>query len=346
MEISVSQLAQQIAAKLVGDGTGQIKGVTSVDLASEDMVTFITSDKYLSALEKSKARAVIVGVEIKETTIPQLVVDNVDAALIKTLGIFAPNLKTKKAGIDATAIIADSTRIGKGVYVGAGVVVDDDVEIGNNSVIDAGCKIGQNSRIGKNCRLDCNVVVYHSCTIGNGVIIQANATIGSTGFGYAVIDNLPVLIPHNGGVIIEDFVEIGAGVCIDRAKFDNTIIGTGTKIDNLVQIGHNVSTGKCCLIAGQAGISGSSKLGDGVVLAGQVGLVDNIEIGDRVVVGAQSGVTRNIEAGKQIFGMPAVDLRDAKKQVCLVRRLPKMAEQLKQLNKRVEKLEASENDKN
>ncbi len=177
------------------------------------------------------------------------------------------------------------------------------------------------------------------------MVIQANSTIGSTGFGYSFIGGSHKLIPHNGGVAIEDFVEIGANCCIDRAKFGNTIIGAGTKIDNLVQIAHNVVIGKCCLIAAQAGISGSCKLGDGVVLGGQVGLADNIEIGDGTMIGAQSGVHDSIAAGQQFAGSPAIERREAFRILCLTRRLPKMAEQLKQLSKRMERLEAAEDDK-
>jgi UDP-3-O-[3-hydroxymyristoyl] glucosamine N-acyltransferase len=183
------------------------------------------------------------------------------------------------------------------------------------------------------------------CRLGNNVVIQANSTIGSTGFGYSFIGGAHRLIPHNGGVVIEDFVEIGANCCVDRAKFGNTIIGAGTKIDNLVQIAHNVVIGKCCLIAGQVGISGSCKIGDGVVLAGQVGLVDNIEIGDGVMVGARSAIINNVAAGKKMFGYPATEKTEALRVVGLTRHLPKMAELLKQLRKRIERLEAAKDDK-
>jgi UDP-3-O-[3-hydroxymyristoyl] glucosamine N-acyltransferase len=193
--------------------------------------------------------------------------------------------------------------------------------------------------------LDSNVVIYHNCCIGNNVIIQANTTIGSTGFGYTFISGAHQLIPHNGGVVIEDFVEIGANCCIDRAKFRNTIIGAGTKIDNLVQIAHNVVVGRCCLIVAQVGIAGSCRLGDGVVLGGQVGLADNIEIGDGTQVAARSGVVGSIPAGQRVGGVPATDIREALRIAGLTRRLPKFAEQLKQLAKRMEELEAAKDNK-
>jgi UDP-3-O-[3-hydroxymyristoyl] glucosamine N-acyltransferase len=334
----------------------QISSVGAVETAGETEVTFVkdserygrpavTETRRISGLEKSKAAAVIVAKRIEGLAKPQLIVKNVDAALIEALKVFAPKLKAPVAGIDPTAKIGQNVKIGKGAAVGADVVIDDRAEIGAGSIIAAGCKIGQNSRIGKKCRLDNNVVVYHNCRIGNNVVIQANSTIGSTGFGYSFIDGEHKLIPHHGGVVIEDFVEIGANCCVDRAKFGETKIGAGTKIDNLVQIGHNVVIGKCCLITGQVGISGSCKLGDGVVLGGQVGLADNIKIGDGAVIGAKSGVMHDIRADEQVLGTPAIERRQALKVMGVTRRLPRLAEQLKQLDKRIERLEAAEDNK-
>lgn len=345
MRLTVAQLAERIGAELVGDGSGQISTVGAAEAAGESDVTFITNDRYIPHLKRSRAGAVIAAKRIEGLAGPQLIVKNVNAALIETLNVFAPKLKAAAEEIDPTAKVGQNVKIANGVSVGAGVVIDDGAEIGENSIIASGCKIGENSKLGKHCRLDSNVVIYHNCTIGNNVIIQANSTIGSTGFGYSLIDGSHKLIPHNGGVVIEDFVEIGANCCVDRAKFGNTIIGAGTKIDNLVQIAHNVVIGKCCLIAGQVGISGSCKLGDGVVLAGQVGLVDNVEIGDGVMAGAQSGITHNVAPGQQMFGSPATKKTETLRTIGLARRLPKLAESLKQLRKRIERLETAKDDK-
>ena len=338
----------RLGAELTGNAnaTGrQIIAVCPIKTAGENEVTFITDDKHKAEISRSQAAAVIVSARIDGLDKPQLIVKNVNAALMETLRIFAPKLKAITEGVDPTARLADNVKLAKGVYVGANVVIDDGVEIGQNSIIGNGCKIGENSKLGEHSRLDSNVVIYHNCCIGNNVIIQANSTIGSTGFGYSFIDGEHRLIPHNGGVIIEDFVEIGANCCVDRAKFGNTIIGAGTKIDNLVQIAHNVVIGKCCLIAALAGVSGSCKLGDGVVLGGQVGLADNIEIGDGTMVAAQAGVISSVPAGQKLAWSPAIKREDAMRTVGLVLRLPKMAQQLKQLSKRIEKLEAAEDDK-
>ena len=358
MRLTVAQLAERIGAELAGDGSAQISAVGPAEAAGEADVTFITDSagyggrageakdaRRISELEKSRAGAVIVGRRIEGLAKPQLVVKNVDASLIEALKIFAPELKAVTAGIDPTAQIGHDVKIGQDVSIGPWVVVEDGVEIGAKSIIASGCRIGENSRVGDNCRLDSNVVVYHNCTIGNNVVIQANSTIGSTGFGYSFIDGAHRLIPHNGGVVIENFVEIGANCCVDRAKFGNTIIGAGTKIDNLVQIAHNVIIGKCCLIAGLVGIAGSCRMGDGVVLAGQAGLANNVEVGDDVIVGGQSGVFRDVAAGQQVFGSPALDKREEIRIVGLTKRLPKLVERLKHLSKRIERLEAAKDDK-
>ncbi len=345
MRLTVAQLAERIGAELIGDGSVDISAVGPVEVADESTITFIADDRHIPGLEKSRAGAVIVAGRIEDLAKPQLVVENVNAALIEVLNIFAPELKSVTEGIDPTAKVGRDVKIARAVSIGPGVVIDDRVEIGENTIIAGGCKIGENSKLGKNCRLDGNVVVYHNCRLGDSVIVQANTTIGSTGFGYSFIEGSHRLIPHNGGVVIEDFVEIGANCCVDRAKFGETRIGAGTKIDNLVQIAHNVIIGRGCLIAGQAGIAGSCKVGDDVVLAGQVGLTDNIEVGDGVKVGAQSAVFHDVAAGQRLFGTPATDKSEALRVIGLTRRLPKLAEQLRELGTRVKGLEAAKNDK-
>lgn len=344
MELTIEQLAHSIKAVLKGDISRfgrKINSVAPIKTAIENNVTFITDDKYNTLLSESRAGAVIVSKALENLLIPQLVVENVNKALIEALKIFAPKLKVQEAGIHPTAVVSKNVRIDKSASIGPCAIIDDGVEIGQNTIIAGGCKIGENTKIGSNSRIDSNVVIYHNCNIGNNVIIQANCTIGSTGFGYSFIDGAHRLIPHNGGVIIEDFVEIGANVCIDRAKFNNTIIGAGTKIDNLVQIGHNVIIGKCCLFAGQAGIAGSTKIGDGVVLAGQVGIIDNLEIGNGVIVGVKACVINDVPSGQKVAWTPAVPWNEGMRMMAQLRHLPQMAEQLKKLVKRIEELEAA-----
>ena len=245
MELTVKELANRLGAELIGDGAGVIRSVGPVGSVNQATLTFLADEKHLPELKKSHCGAAIVNKTIEGFSQPQLLVKNVNAALIDALKIFSPKLRPAVPGVDPAAKIAAGVKMGKNVSIGACVVIEDGVEIGDDAIIAAGCKIGQNTKIGRATRLDCNVVVYHNCTIGNSVIIQANTTIGSVGFGYSFIDGAHRLIPHNGVVVIEDYVEIGANSCVDRAKFGETRIGAGTKIDNLVQIAHNVVIGRC-----------------------------------------------------------------------------------------------------
>jgi UDP-3-O-[3-hydroxymyristoyl] glucosamine N-acyltransferase len=341
MELTVNQLAQRLNAEIIGDGGGVIRSIGPLGTAGNETLTFLADEKHLAEFKKSCCGAVIVNKAIDGLSQPQLLVKNVNAALIEALKIFAPKLQPASPGVDPTAKVAAGVKIGKNASIGEFAVIKTGVEIGDDTIIAAGCKIGQNVKIGQATRLDCNVVVYHNCIIGNNVIIQANTVIGSVGFGYYFIDGAHRLIPHNGIVVIEDYVEIGANCCVDRAKFGETRIGAGTKIDNLVQIGHNVIIGKCCLMAGQVGISGSVKIGDGVVLAGQSGVADNLEIGDGVMVGARSLVLKSVGPGNHVLGSPAIESKEALRVWICTERLPKVMEQFKTLTARVDKLEAA-----
>jgi UDP-3-O-[3-hydroxymyristoyl] glucosamine N-acyltransferase len=348
MDTTIGDLAKRLGADVLGAPAGlqnKITGIQPVDAAGDRDVTFVTDARRAAAAAKSGAAAVIVASPIEGLTKPQLVVKDVSAALIETLNLFAPTPRPVVEGVDSSARVGANVCLAQGVSVGPHAVIEDNVHVGARSVIGAGCKIGENTTIGADCRLDGNVVVYHGCTLGNRVVIQANSTIGAIGFGYAFIDGAHRLIPHHGGVIIEDFVEIGANTCVDRAKFGNTIIGAGTKIDNLVQIAHNVVIGKCCLIAAQVGVAGSCRIGDGVVLAGQVGLADNIEIGAGTMVGAQAGVMSDVAPGERLAWSPALNVREAARVVAHVLRLPKLAQELKRLTAKVDRLEAPKNDK-
>lgn len=348
MEITLEQLAERLGATLEADDRargGLLKRVAASEAAGPYDISFINNDRHRATAAKCRAGAVLVSEKIEALSCPQLVVSSVDRALIDVLTLFAPVLQPMSVGIHPSAVVAETAQLGQGVCIGPSAVIEDNVVIGDHVAIRAGCKIGQQTIIGAHTRLDWNVVVYHGCKIGSHVIIQANTTIGAVGFGYAYLDDAHQLVPHNGGVIIEDFVEIGANCCIDRAKFTNTIVGAGTKMDNLVQIGHNVIIGKCCLLAAQVGIAGSSKLGDGVVLAGQVGLADNLIVGDRVKVGAQSGVMNDVPEGQTLLWSPALEQSQAMRVLGEVLRLPKTAKRVRQLTKRLDELEASEDDK-
>jgi UDP-3-O-[3-hydroxymyristoyl] glucosamine N-acyltransferase len=336
--VTRAELAAAVQAQLYGDAGGGLTGVNTVELAGPGDVTFVTSKAHADGAAASKAGAVIVPQKLQGVNVPQLVVVNVDIALIETLRLFAPRL-TPISGVHPAAVVADTASIASDAAVGPGAYVGPGAQIGSCSVIGPGCMVGENTTIGSHCRLDPNVVVYHNCRIGNYCIIQANTTIGSTGFGYTFVDGQHRLIPHNGGVIIEDCVEIGANCCIDRAKFNDTIIGAGSKLDNLIQIGHNVVVGKCCIFAGQVGISGSCTIGDGVMLAGQVGVADHIQIGEGAQVGAQAGVMKDVESKLTIVGSPAQDAMQFMRTRAVMGRLPEWGRELRALAGKVEKLE-------
>jgi UDP-3-O-[3-hydroxymyristoyl] glucosamine N-acyltransferase len=269
-----------------------------------------------------------------------MVVENINKALIAAMELFAPKL-TGFNGIHPTAVVEPTADVDKTAAVGSGAYISHGVKIGAYTVIGPGCTIGENTVIGMRCSLDSNVVVYHNCQIGNFCIIQANSTIGSTGFGYSFIEGQHRLIPHNGGVILEDGVEIGANSCVDRAKFGNTIIGAGTKIDNLVQIAHNAHIGKLCLFAGQSGVAGSVTIGNGVVFAGQSGVIDNKTVGDGAVIGVKSAAIKDIPAGQTVLGMPPQDSQRELRCINIYQRLPELAKEVKQLVQKVEQLESA-----
>ena len=339
-EITIRELARRLNATFEeGGATGEccVRGVNAVVSAGADEVTFIKSGRHISAARRSQAAAVITQKAIDNFDKPQLLVDDVDRALITTLEFFAPPLIPVATGVHPSAVLAADVQIEEDVHIGAHVVIEEGVQVGKGTIIASGCRIGQGCRIGHHTRLDCNVVVYHQCVIGNHVLIQANSTVGSIGFGYATIDGQLHLVPHNGGVIIEDFVEVGANCCIDRAKFTNTIVGAGTKMDNMVQVGHNVIIGKCCLIAAQTGIAGSAQLGDGVMLAGQSGVADNLVVADGTMVGAKAGVMKSTtKPGQKLLWMPAMEQKEALRILAELYRLPKNMKRMKELAERWE----------
>jgi UDP-3-O-[3-hydroxymyristoyl] glucosamine N-acyltransferase len=343
IQFRLEQLARECNAHLSGDGAKVVTGVNTIQDAGADEICFLSSEKHASKLAASKAAAVLTARRMDDCRMAQLVVGNVDKALIAIMTLFAPKLTPQK-GIHPKAIIEPDAVIDPTASIGAGAYIGHGVTIGANTAIGPNCSIGENTTIGANSRLDANVSVYHNCKIGNYCIIQSNSTIGSTGFGYSFIDGRHQLIPHNGGVIIEDGVEIGANTCIDRAKFGNTIIGAGTKIDNLSQIAHNVVMGKACLMAGQAGIGGSACLGDGVVLGGRAGVSDNVSVASGTIAGVSAIIVSDTQPGQKLWGTPAIDWRQQMRCTALFTKLPDLAKEVKTLSKRVEKIEAAKND--
>jgi UDP-3-O-[3-hydroxymyristoyl] glucosamine N-acyltransferase len=339
----LGELAERIGARLIGDAAVTITGVNTIRDAGPSEVSFLASQKLAKEIAATRAGAVIVAAPLESCPAAQLVVDNVNRALIAALQLYAPTL-SGFAGIHPTATVDPEAVIDPTAAIGPCAVIARGVSVGAGTVIGPGCWVGENSTIGAHCRLDSHVAVYHHCQIGDGCIIQANTTIGATGFGYTYIDGQHRLIPHNGGVVIEDGVEIGSNCCVDRAKFGNTRIGAGTKIDNLVQIGHNVHIGKQCLFAGQSGVGGSTQIGNGVIFAGMAGIIDNRVVGDGAVVCAKTAATKDIPAGQAVMGMPPQELQRELRCASVYQRLPELAKEIKELTQKVTKLESAKND--
>ena len=240
-------------------------------------------------------------------------------------------------GIHPTAVISPSAKLGKNVSVGAYSVIEDDVVIGDNTILFPQVYVGKRTQIGAQCILYPQVVVREDCVLKNHVILQPGAKIGNDGFGFIFHEGRHHKIPQIGNVIIEDDVEIQANSCVDRAKLAHTIVGANTKVDNLVQIAHNVKVGQGCIMCAQVGVAGTTTLGNGVVAAGQVGIVGHLHIGDGVQIGAQSGVTSHLPAGQAFFGTPARPMKDTLKIMAIEGKLPELYKDLKVLKKAVQK---------
>lgn len=339
--ISVERIARLVGGKARGEVGRLLIGVQTLDEAGPRELSWLGSSKYLKKLGTTKAGAILTSeaMEVPEDFTIIKVADP-DLALCRVLEYFNPGTPEIPPGVHPTALAHPTAEI-SGAAIGAYVVVDRGARIGAGTQLHAGVFVGAETEIGRDCTLWPNVVVRERCQLGDRVIIHPNTTIGADGYGYLQRGGRHVKIPQIGRVIIEDDVEIGANCCVDRARSGQTRIRRGTKIDNLVQIAHNCDIGEDCIIIGQCGISGSTRLGHHVVLAGQVGVIDHREIGAGTVVAAQSGITGDVPSGKVYRGTPAIENTEFGRQQVHLRRLPKMAEQLKELAKRVERLESA-----
>lgn len=338
---TVGQLADIVGGKVRGDATVHIRGVADVSEAGPEDATWVNREKYIEKLKSSRAGVVLVPADSPPTPMPAILCEKIGPSVAKLLGAFASPVSRPDAGIHPSAVIHPSARIGAKPSIGPYVVIDAEVRIGASCTIHAGTFIGRGTTIGDDCFLWPNVVIRDGCRLGNRVAIYPNAVIGADGFGYYFDHGRHNKIPHIGGVILEDDVEIGACTCVDRSKFGYTVVGAGTKIDNQVQVAHNVRIGRHCVLAGQSGAAGSVRVGDYCVFGARACALDNIVIGDRVTVAGLAVVDKDIPDGLMVSGFPARDHREELRERALVRRLPKLVEQLKDLIHRVEQLEAS-----
>ena len=327
MEITVSELAALVGGQLASgaEGSAKISGAAALAEALPGEVTFFGNPKYLPQLRASKATAALVPLAFTGE-VPALCIrcENPTLAFSKAVEKFAPPPVHFPPGVHATAVIAPGVQLGSDVSIQPYAVIEEGASIGAGTIVGAHSYIGHGTHIGRDCHIHPRVTIGSRCEIGNRVILHSGAVLGSDGFGFEIQNGRYVKIPQSGIVQIDDDVEIGANSSVDRARFGRTWIGEGTKIDNLVQVGHNVVIGKHCILCALAGVSGSTKLGNHVTLAGQVGTVGHVEIADGVTVGAQSGVSKTLPVKQMYMGTPAVPAREWKEQVAQIHSLHKL----------------------
>ncbi len=341
LELSLKEIAREVGGELVGDEATIITGVNSLLDADSGDLSFFVDKRLRKELETSRASAIIVSEKNDLFTGPQIIASNAALAFALASGLFAPTLSSY-SGISKQAVVHESSRIGQDVSIYPTAYVGKDVEIGDGTILFPGVFIGDRVRIGKGTLVFPNVTILQDCIIGNNVILYSGAVIGSDGFGYVKDGSKSVKIPQIGIVRIDDDVEVGANSCIDRAALGRTWLKRGVKIDNMVQVAHNVVIGEDTVVVSQVGISGSVTLGREVILGGQVGLADHIEIGDHTIIGSQSGVPKSVPPGEILFGSPAMPYRLWLKSSGLIKKLPQINDRIRALEKKIEELEKKE----
>jgi UDP-3-O-[3-hydroxymyristoyl] glucosamine N-acyltransferase len=330
MNYTASEIAERIEGEVVGDGNVELAGFAKADAAKPGDLTFAENEKFFRLAEQSQASAILATGEFTSNVKTVIRVKDARVAFARVLPLLFPE-KQFDAGIHPSAVIAESAQVAESAHIGPNCVIGENAIIGDQTVLEANCIVGDDSALGQAVRLFPNVSVYSQCRIGDRVRIHSGSVVGSDGYGYVFDEDHHRKIPQLGGVVIGDDVEIGANVTIDRGALGNTEIGAGTKIDNLVQIGHNVVTGKHCLIVAQTGIGGSTQVGEFSTLAGQVGVIGHIKIGPKAIIASKSAVMSSLEGGKQYMGIPAIPDIQAKRQIVAVRQLPELLKRVREL---------------
>jgi len=340
MKKHLKELAEWVGGTVIGDEEVEISGVASIEEAQPGQITFIANPKFLPKLRETNAAAIIVSPEITQSSKPLLCVTNPYLAFTKILTLFSQKTYQPK-GIDPHTWISPTALLGNELTIHPFVYIGDRCRIGDRVILYPGVYVGEDSSIGEESVIYSNVSIYPGTVIGKRVILHSGVAVGSDGFGYVKEGRNNVKIPQVGGIEIEDDVEMGANTTVDRGALGKTIIRRGVKIDNLVQVAHNVVIGEDSIIVAQVGIAGSTKIGSNVILAGQVGVADHVEIGDNVMVGAQSGVPYNLPANQGYTGSPALPHREFLRAITAFPKLPEMRKTLIEMEKRLKKIEAA-----
>ena len=340
MDFSAQQIAAFVQGEIVGDANATVNTFAKIEEGKPGSITFLSNPKYEHYIYDTEASIVLVNRDfVPEKPIKATLIKVNDAyeTLAKLMTLYEQS-KPKSKGIADTAVVAESAQVGKDVFIGAYAVIDEGVVIGDNTQIYPHTYIGKDARIGEGCLIYSGVNVYHDCQIGNRVTLHSGVVIGADGFGFAPTPNGYEKIPQIGNVIIEDDVEIGANSCVDRATMGSTIVHKGVKLDNLIQIAHNVEIGANTVMAAQTGIAGSTKMGEWCVMAGQVGVSGHLKIGNHITLGPQSGVISSIPDRKTMMVTVPIEDKGWFKNQVILKRLPDMYRELNALRKELDEL--------
>ena len=340
MEFSAKQIAEYIQGVIIGDEEETVHTFAKIEEGIPGALSFLSNPKYTHYIYDTKSSIVLVNKDFqpeRDIQATLIKVDNAYESLAKLMTLYEMS-KPKKSGIDPLASVAASAKIGKNVYIGAFACIEEGAEIGDNAYIHPHVTVGCNAKVGENTILYPQVTIYHDCRVGNQCIIHAGAVIGADGFGFAPSAEGYEKIPQIGIAIIEDNVEIGANTCIDRSTMGATIVHKGVKLDNLIQVAHNVEVGSHTVMASQVGIAGSTKIGEWCMFGGQVGVAGHIQIGDHVNVGAQSGIPGNTKSGSSLMGYPAIEPKQFARSSAVFKKLPDMYSELGRLQREIEEL--------
>jgi len=333
--MTAAEVAKQVQGEVIGDSSTELTGFAAADNCKPGDLTFAENANYFARAEESAASAILVGDGFTSTKKVLIRVPNARVAFATVLPLFVPPPKFA-AGTHDSAVVAGSAQVDPSAHIGPYCVIGERAQLGARAVLEGGNHVGADCQLGEDVHLFPGVTLYPRSQLGNRVSIHAGTVIGSDGFGYVLHQGIHRKVPQIGNVIIHDDVEIGANVTIDRGALGSTIIGKGAKIDNLVQIAHNVVIGEHCIIVSQAGIAGSTKLGEHVTLAGQVGVAGHLQIGAHAVVTAQAGVMNHIPDGEKWFGSPARPDRQMKRIIIGMQQLPELLQRVAELEKRLE----------
>ena len=340
MKFSAKQIAEFIQGTIVGDENATVHTFAKIEEGIPGAISFLSNPKYTSYIYDTQSSIVLVNKDFepeREVKATLIKVDNAYESLAKLMTLYEQS-HPKRTGIDPLAYVAPTAKIGENVYLAPFACVGDNAEIGDNTELHPHATVGRNAKVGNNCILYTNSNVYHDCIVGNNCILHSGSVIGADGFGFAPTPNGYDKIPQIGIAILEDDVEIGANTCVDRATMGATIIRKGVKLDNLIQVAHNVEIGSNTVIASQTGIAGSTKVGEWGMFGGQVGIAGHIKIGDKVNLGAQSGVPGSIKSGQSLIGTPPIEMKNFFKSSAVFKKLPEMYMELNNLKKELEEL--------